>query len=161
DNNENNFAFLPRSNPVFCNMTVIGTVPQGQAAGVGGRRGALLRRGTAGKIMNTIIDGFTQSGIQMDDNATAAQACTGPGTLNTTDPCLALKDVLIFGNGALVSGNATVPCSAGQWLTALGSAVSTADPNIVEAPYPGPSDTAAFADQYVPTSGPVTGDDCE
>src|SRR6185369_12609724 len=107
DNNESNFGFLPRSNPVFCNMTVVGTAPQGQTGG--GRRGALLRRGTAGKIYNTIIDGFTQSGVQLDDNATAAQACAGGGVLNTSEPFLALKDVILFGSPAAVSGNTTVP----------------------------------------------------
>ena len=161
DNNENNFAFLPRSNPVFCNMTAVGTVPQGQAAGVGGRRGALLRRGTAGKIFNTIIDGFTQSGIQMDDNATAAQACVAGPALRVTEDLLSLKHVTLFGNGALSSGSATSPCSPSQWISLLGATISTADPNIVEAPYPAPGSGAPGADGYVPTSGPATADDCE
>ena len=165
DNNENNFAFLPRSNPVFCNMTVVGTVPQGHAAGVGGRRGALLRRGTAGKIFNTIIDGFTQSGVQLDDNATAAQACLNGTTLRTAEDLLSLKHVTIFGNGTggtvLSSGSATSPCTPGQWMTALGATISTADPNIVEAPYPSPASGAPGADGYVPTAGPATADDCE
>jgi hypothetical protein len=42
DNNENNFAFLPRSNPVFCNVTLVGTKDQGQTGN--GRRGMMLRR---------------------------------------------------------------------------------------------------------------------
>ena len=162
DNNENNFGFLPRSNPVFCNMTVVGTAPQGQTGS--GRRGALLRRGTAGKIFNTIIDGYTQSSVQMDDNATAAQACTGPTALKLTEDLLSMKDVTLFGSPALASGSAASPCSAAQWITALQTAgmnISTADPNIVEAPYPGPASGAPGADGYVPTAGPTTADDCE
>jgi hypothetical protein len=143
-------------------MTVIGTAPQGQTGA--GRRGALLRRGTGGKIYNAIIDGFTQSGVQLDDNATAAQACTGPASLNTSGDFLALKDVIIFGNGAAASGNTTTPCSPFQWLATLEATqnvLTAVDPNIVEAPYPGAASGAAGADGYVPTSGPTTADDCE
>jgi hypothetical protein len=48
DNNSGGQDFLPRSNPNFCNMTVIGSKGQGDTTA--GRSGALLRLGTAGVI---------------------------------------------------------------------------------------------------------------
>ncbi len=164
DNNETGFNFLPRSNPKFCNITTIGTVPQGQTGT--GRRGALLRRGTAGKIYNTIIDGYTQSAIQLDDNATAEQACVNATTLKTTEPFLRVQDSILFGNTALASGSATAPCTGAQWVGLLqaGANVSTADPNLNELSVGYPVTTplgASAADGYVPTAaGLVPSQDC-
>jgi hypothetical protein len=149
DNNENGFGLLPRSNPKFCNMTLVGTRAQGQTSG-SGRRGILFRRGTAGKVQNSIIDDYTQSGIQMDDNATAEQACVAGPALKTTEPFLLVKDSVVFGNGANTSGNAASPCTPAQWFGLL-PGISTADPLIGESPYP--TGGASDADQYVPLAG--------
>src|SRR4029077_8825661 len=73
DNNENGFPFLPPPDPKFCNFTVIGT--RGQGGTITGGSGALLRRGTAGKIANSLIMNFNQGGLRLADDATAAQAC--------------------------------------------------------------------------------------
>ncbi len=167
DNNENGFGFLPRSNPKFCNMTIIGSKPQGDSGA--GRRGALLRRGTAGKIWNTIIDGFTESGVRVDNPETADQACTSSSTLRANSPAnpnLELRNVILFDNGApttqVANGAGAFVCNAQQWLTLLNTSNNVQpalvgdigpDPLIGEAPYP-----TAVTSQFVPaTPGPADG----
>jgi hypothetical protein len=164
DNNENGFNFSPRSDPKFCNVTLVGTLPQGQAGT--GRRGMLLRRGTAGKIRNTIVDGYTQSGIQMDDNTTAQQACVNATTLKTSGDVLSIKDSIVFGNGAVSSGNTSSPCTPAQWLTLLAATenLQFADPNINEVAigYPVTSFKGGdAADGFVPTAAGATGASCQ
>lgn len=56
----------PRSNPELSNMTFIGTM---STAAKGGQ-GMLLRRGTAAKISNTIVTGFKNGCIDVDDAET-------------------------------------------------------------------------------------------
>lgn len=167
DNNENGFNLGPRSNPKFCNITLVGTRPYGQSGT--GRRGMILRRGTAGKIQNVIVSGFTQSGIHMDDNATAQRACTSPTSLNTVEPFLVVRNSIVYDNGpggtTTTSGNASAPCTPAQWFTQLTASqgVSTADPNITEnaVGYPVTTPTgAAAADGYVPTSAGAPGASC-
>jgi len=60
DNNVNNNAAQPRSNPTIANMTIIGGSPKSG-------NGVLLRRGTGATIYNSIITGFTTSCINLDD----------------------------------------------------------------------------------------------
>jgi hypothetical protein len=163
DNNENGFGFLPRSNPKFCNMTLVGTKAQGDSGA--GRRGVLFRRGTAGKVWNTIIDGFTEAGVRVDNPETAAQACTSSSALRADspgNPNLELRNVILFDNGPgplaqITNGAAGFVCTAQQWLTLLNASNNVQpalvtdtgpDPLIGEAPYP-TTNTA----QYVPTAG--------
>jgi len=67
DNNVNNFAAAPRSNPVIANMTLIGGSPK---AG----NGILLRRGTGVSIFNSIVTGFTTTCLNLDDAETFTNA---------------------------------------------------------------------------------------
>jgi hypothetical protein len=63
DNNVNNQAALPRSNPTIANMTIIGGSPKKGD-------GILLRRGTGASIYNSIITGAASSCINLDDAET-------------------------------------------------------------------------------------------
>jgi len=78
DNNEfTAFDITPYSTPHFCNMTIIGALGQTGADITTGYAGALLRRGTAGKIAKAIITNMIETGIQVRDPETAANACSG------------------------------------------------------------------------------------
>src|SRR6266849_1674647 len=71
DDNENGFDLLPRNTPIVCNATMIGSNLQ-PSVGLGqSERAADLRRGTSGRITNTIWEHFRSAGLKLDDNATA------------------------------------------------------------------------------------------
>jgi hypothetical protein len=96
DNNENLEGATPRSNPKFCNVTVVGCRNQGGNCNVS-TSGALLRRGTAGQIWKTIITHMGSSGMQMRDVSTANNACNAGPTLTGN---LIMKDTMFFDNGS-------------------------------------------------------------
>jgi hypothetical protein len=73
DNSEFNFAAPFRSNPIFSNITLVGTPGGGS---VTPNLGIHLRRGTAGTIINSIITGFNGFGLRMQDPETFAN-CPG------------------------------------------------------------------------------------
>ncbi len=73
DNNEFNFNCPLESNPIFANLTLVGVM---NASGIG-TAGINLRRGTNGKIVNSIITGFTGFGMDID-NVETFQNCAGP-----------------------------------------------------------------------------------
>ena len=77
DNNEFGHNNTPRSNPVLANLTLIGA-PTGGAGTT--NRGALLRRGTAGTIINSIFTGWRGPALAMTDPATFFNC---PGTQPT------------------------------------------------------------------------------
>lgn len=91
DNNEFNFNCTLRSNMKMSNLTLVGPGP---ASDVIGGPGINLRRGTAGTIVNSIIQGFTGAGLRIQNaetfavcagTAPAAQTCTsdaGPEVRN-------------------------------------------------------------------------------
>ncbi len=60
DNNVNNQAAQPRSNPTIANLTIIGGSPKKGD-------GVLLRRGTGASIYNSIVTAATSSCINLDD----------------------------------------------------------------------------------------------
>jgi len=161
DNNENGFDLLPRSDPRFCNVSVVGTKAQGGVPGQSGRRGIHVRRGTAGTISNVIVTDFTETGVRFDDNATATRACADHLTLQTMAPVLSLRNTILFDNGNTLemSGTATSPCTPVEWLALLaatnhvqpgGVADRGPDPGIGRAPYPY---TSPRTTQYVPAPG--------
>jgi hypothetical protein len=80
DSNRNDNELLPRSAPEIWNMTMIGA--NGAVADVQG--GVHLRRGTAGKINNSIVSGFTKFAVDVDGASSVAQF---------TATALALKNV--------------------------------------------------------------------
>ena len=80
DNSEFDFEALPRNNPSYCNMTYIGGNKQtGAAPALGGNDGSdsgvLVRRGGNLQLANTIVQDFEDSGFEIRDVSTAAQAC--------------------------------------------------------------------------------------
>ncbi len=76
DNSEFNFTAVPYSNPVMCNLTLVGTNPP--TGGLGTTNiGVQLRRGSAGSVINSIVLGFRGPGYQLLDNETFAN-CPGP-----------------------------------------------------------------------------------
>jgi hypothetical protein len=90
DNNNNDNELLPRSAPEIWNATFIGsngaaTDPQG---------GFHLRRGTAGKIHNTIVMGFPKFAVDIDGASSVAQV---------TATTLTLKNVYFMKATASVS----------------------------------------------------------
>ncbi len=139
DNNENGFNNLPRSAPKFCNVTMIGSKVPGTVSA--GADGALLRRGTAGTIANTIITKFGRRGFTLDGDATSAQICSAASTLRTDGPVgrspLAVMNSIFFDNGpgapgtTQASGTAS-PCTGSDaftlWSASYG--VSVTDPLI-------------------------------
>src|SRR5262249_42299957 len=158
DNNENGFDFLPRANPRLCNLTLVGTKSQGEAVGAP-RTGILLRRGTAGKIYDALVADFPQAGADLRNNQTAAQACLPGPVLDTSEPFLALRSVLLSDNGSptQITGDTTNPCTPAQWLTLLNAPNDVQpgspgdvgpDPMITVASYP-----TTVTNQYIPPKG--------
>lgn len=80
DSNNNNNDALPRSAPEIWNMTMVG----GNGATADPQGGVHLRRGTAGKITNAIIMGFTKFAVDIDGTSSVGQF---------TANALALKNV--------------------------------------------------------------------
>jgi hypothetical protein len=118
DNNEFGFSNVPVSNPDFCNLTMIGAVRQGGA--ISGS-GANIRRGSAGKIGNSIFMDFTSAGLDIDDAETVNHACTNGTTLNTTEPVLRVQDTLLHNNGGtpdqVIGSAAGANCTPDQLAT--------------------------------------------
>jgi len=74
DNHSTTFDALPRSAPMLANFTLVG--PTGDSAWPG-NHGVLLRRGTAGRLMNFVISDFEQRSLDIDDAATYTQETNG------------------------------------------------------------------------------------
>ena len=72
DNDGSNPNFTPVSLPVLANMTFMGD-PLGDA----GADGILLRRGTGANIYNTIVTGFADNCLDIDELATMQRAHNG------------------------------------------------------------------------------------
>lgn len=82
DGSEFNNNALPRSNPTFCNFTLMGTKNTGNNGG--SDVGVMIRRGSDGKFANMIVSGHADAGIELRDVATTEQGCVLPGpTLGT------------------------------------------------------------------------------
>lgn len=158
DNNEFGFNNQPRSNPQICNVTLIGARNQGLT--IGGA-GALLRRGTAGTISNTIFAGWRSQCLRIDANETMARACTSPTTLFTGSDNLLVSNSVCYDNGptgtTLSGGTATAPCTPAE-VVALWNP-STANPNIPAVSLASwPANPLNPAD-YAPPA-PISGPDC-
>ena len=83
DNNGDNNIALPVSNPTLSNITLIS-----QTRDIG----ALLREGTSGTLLNTIIVGFEDGGIDVDDTATFDNI--SGGTVGQAEP-LTIQSVFL------------------------------------------------------------------
>ena len=169
DDNENNQIAIPLNAPKFCNVTMMGTK---QEASASGGSGALLRRGTNGKIANTIMTKFFTSGIQFNDQATMAQACTKPGGTPTlvADP-LTFRNSILFDNGTpnnnLTSSGLGATCSAAEWYNLMPGNDPATAAGAGANPFPGaiayPTSVANVDSQFVPAGGSfaaTNGADC-
>ena len=119
DDNENNLVATPINDPKFCNVTMMGTK---QEANASGGAGALLRRGTNGKIADTIMTKFFGGGIIFANDETMAQACTKPGGTPTLVPNgLTFRNNIMFDNGPgatnvnITTSSLTTGCTADEW----------------------------------------------
>jgi hypothetical protein len=102
DNEANGSDLLPRNSPIVCNATMIGSNLQ-PSVGLGQtERAAALRRGTSGRITDTIEMHFRSAGLMLDDNATANQACDNGTTLHPGG--LLVDHTLFFDNGVDTTG---------------------------------------------------------
>ncbi len=143
DNNENGFDLTPRSDPAFCNMTLIGCKGQGGNCTVDSS-GALLRRGTAGQVWKTIVTNFGNRGVQLRDVATANVACSAGPALTGS---LLFKDSIFWDNGSggtvhcsnhsSTSGAVCQSCDLyGLWKTQATGPVIEVDPGLSGASFP-------------------------
>jgi hypothetical protein len=122
DNSEFNNNALPRTNPVFCNITLVGARSQPVDNG-GSDSGVLLRRGMAGKFVNMIVTGYQDNGAELRDAATSVIALDNPTTLNSDEPVLRLRNSIFFANGTF-PGSGTEHCKNDVCRNSAG-----ADPN--------------------------------
>ena len=113
DNNAENNNLTPRANPTLYNLTLIGDPDTNE--GTESDHGILVREGTAGTFRNFIVTGFKERGIDIDHDATTAQAQSG---------------ALSFANGIVYNNN---PNFADD-VTAFTGSIAVVDPMLV-APY--------------------------
>jgi hypothetical protein len=123
DNSEFGFDNLPRSNPNFCNMTLIGS--RRQAGSASGRSGANIRRGSAGKFNNVLSMDWTAGAIDIDQAETVNRGCTNATTLATAEPLLRVQAWKAFNtasSGDVSTGSAVGNCTADQLWNLWGAA---------------------------------------
>jgi hypothetical protein len=106
DNSEFDFNTFPRSAPRLCNATLVGA--KGQTGPAVTAYGALLRRGTLGRVANSIVFNSTTAGEQLRDAVTANLAC-GPGP--TLTGALNFQNSFFFDNGPSGSVGCAVDAS--------------------------------------------------
>ena len=174
DNNENGADLLPRSNPKYCNFTVVGTKNQTDVGLATQEFAALLRRGTSGVITNTIATKFRIKGVELRDGSTASNACDAGPVLHvgTADrPPLLVEHSLFFDNSfgssgattgasnqATSNGSFTTPCTPAQFwslLPSLDPAVPTnvgTDPGMTIIYGTGVPNAQTDFNQFKPTS---------
>ena len=103
DNSEFDNNATPRSNPAFCNMTVVGGHNQTEFPDDGGSDvGAMLRRGVTAQIANTIISDFADAGVELRDASTTQQACTdanSDGIPESLTGKLIIRNSVFYNNG--------------------------------------------------------------
>jgi len=110
DNSEFDNEASPRSDPDFCNMSIIGSDDQAPAAtNDGSDAGILLRRGTRAQIMNVLVQDNRDAGFEMRDVSTSIQACIDAdddGTPESLTGDLIVQNALFCDNGS--SGPASI-----------------------------------------------------
>jgi len=82
DNRSSNETLTPTSSPTVSNFTFVG--------GAGADTGAVLRAGTQAALLNGIITGFPDAGVDLDGTQTPVEAAAGNVTFDS---------LLVVGNG--------------------------------------------------------------
>ena len=132
DNNGESNDAEPRSFPTLSNLTLIG-VPTGEKSDVG----ILLREGTGANIHNAIVLGFGEYCLDIDHDATFANAVT---TANGTDlnGNLTIENTIMHGCAAMYDLGDPAPdadpFSVEEFFTTYNDGNSTDDP-MLGAPY--------------------------
>ncbi len=121
DNNEFGFDNLPRANPTLMNVTLVGA-PE---AGPGSKLGLVLRRGTAGKLINFVVLGFKGLGLEVRDDSTFTQLDSG---------ALSLRGFIFFNNGNALSNPENFNGLTSTMLAAKGVKIVQSDP-LLKAPF--------------------------
>ncbi len=98
DNNGTAFDALPRSNPTIYNVSLIGSNLSG--GGKAGQGGIHFRRGTAGRVYNAIVTGFTTTVIDVQHLETVAQFDAGE---------LFLENSIIYANAGITDTTTAWP----------------------------------------------------
>ncbi len=106
DNSEFDNNASPRSDPDFCNLTMIGGDRQA-GANDGSDSGVLLRRGTRATLANLIVTGFDDSGAEIRDVSTTDQACNDADNNGIPEAIanLVIRNSLFFDNGSSSGGS--------------------------------------------------------
>ncbi len=153
DNRDGDNAAVPRSSPTLANLTLVGD--EGSLASPG----IVLRRGTHGRIFNSIVMGFPLSGIDIRD----AESISGASADGLT-----VANSIFFDNGPDGSAHADVAndgtmlpdaLDEGPWLAArdnqLGVDPGLADPYDPTAPsfLPAAGGAATTGAAVAPSSG--------
>lgn len=121
DNSEFDNDASPRSNPDFCNMTLVGGEHQA-GANDGSDAGMMLRRGLTAQIANAITIGYGDCGVELRDTATSREACVDAnddGTPESLTGNLIVRNSVFYNNGSggteqSKSGGTLVdPCTPG------------------------------------------------
>lgn len=104
DNSEFDNAATPRSDPDFCNVTLVGAKAQtGFADNGGSDSGILLRRGTRGQLANFIVTGYQDAGAELRDVSTTQEACVdgnADGIPESLTGNLVIRNSVFFDNGS-------------------------------------------------------------
>ena len=104
DNSEFDNNATPRSNPAFCNMTVVGghnQSPEFPDNG-GSDAGWMLRRGVNGQWANVILSDFADAGVELRDASTTQQACNdanSDGVPESLTGKLIIRNSVLYNNG--------------------------------------------------------------
>jgi fibronectin type 3 domain-containing protein len=134
DNEGDNNDATPRSNPTLFNLTLVGD-PNGPESDIG----MLLREGTAATIGNSIVIGFNDGGLDIDQAATFTQA--DMGNLNVTSSIFNSN-----GSANFVDDGADDSFNVQDWAMSASRNNSTEDP-ILRAPY------SLTSPDYAPLTG--------
>jgi hypothetical protein len=158
DNSEFGANDQPRSAPYFCNITAIGTRDTGAATDTGD--GARLRRGTAGRIENSVFEKWRSNGIDLRDNSPidlapvisifdSGTACIANGVVGGGE----CADTTTAG-ASVLNGPLTYPGDIAGYCTPVGTLSDNR--YLLAAALPAPDDCAA-ADPLFFSSAPYAG----
>jgi len=140
DNNEFGEDNIPRSDPHMCNLTLIGSKDQGTPSGNDAMR---LRRGTLGKIYNSIFTDWVSNAVEVDAGGSTCSIAGGLEVCNS-----------ISNNTGSAACTSDCAAGAGSCASFTSCGLTTANPGMgVLSTFPGSVD-----DRYFPASpGPAAG----
>ncbi len=128
---------LPKTRPVFSNLTIVG--PDIAAQGSGNRQGLGLHRNTELGLYNSVVVGaWTESGVRLDGDSVVQ---------NAQDGRIDIRNTFIAGSNTAISSKSTRTFDANAWFNAptfgnrafgQASALALIDPTNIGRPNPMP-----------------------